>query len=73
MMPGVTTMGAGAWPELDAGEQLDRAGSGNTLSGQNPTGQGISGWNSCTVEVARSSQPLPPDASLAPRLPFGKG
>jgi anaerobic dimethyl sulfoxide reductase subunit A len=73
MMPGVTTMGAGAWAELDAAEAQDRAGSGNSLCGQNPTGQGISGWNSCTVEVARSRSELVPDALRAPRVLFGKG
>ncbi len=72
MMPGVTTMGAGAWAELDPEEGLDRAGNTNTLSGQTPTGQGISGWNSCTVQVAKSALELAPDARWAPRVVFGK-
>ena len=73
MMPGVTTMGAGAWAELDADRGLDQAGNSNTLSGQNPTGQGISGWNSCIVQVAKGGRNLLPDARWAPRTAFGKG
>ena len=73
MMPGVTTMGAGAWPELDPETGLDLAGNGNVLAGQVPTGQGISGWNSCRVQVAKSDQALVADARWAPRLPAGTG
>ena len=40
MMPGVTTMGEGAWAELDEAESIDKAGNTNTLSGQVPTGPG---------------------------------
>ncbi len=71
IMPGVTTMGEGAWAELDEDEQVDKAGNTNTLSGQVPTGQGISGWNSCLVQVEKSDLALIPDAEWAPRLPVG--
>ena len=69
MMPGVTTMGAGAWAELDPGEELDLGGCANTLSGQIPSGQGISSWNSCIVQVARSGRELVPDALRPARPP----
>ena len=69
MMPGVTTMGAGAWAELDSGEELDLGGCANTLSGQIPSGQGISSWNSCIVQVARSGRELVPDALRPARPP----
>ena len=72
IMPGVTTMGEGAWAELDA-EGLDRAGNGNTLSGLLPNGQGLCGYNSGIVQVARDGRGLVPDAARAPRIPFGEG
>jgi len=72
IMPGVTTMGEGAWAELDA-DGLDQAGNGNTLTGLLPTGQGLCGYNSCVVQVARDGRELAPDAARAPRAVFGKG
>jgi anaerobic dimethyl sulfoxide reductase subunit A len=69
IMPGVATMGSGAWAELDEAEQLDRAGSASTLAGLLPNGQGLSGFNSCIVEVERSGEALAADADWAPRRP----
>ncbi|MCW5851539.1 MAG: molybdopterin-dependent oxidoreductase [Anaerolineae bacterium] len=53
MMPGVVTLGEGAWIELDEATGYDTAGNTNILNGGIPTGQGHAGWNSCNVEVEK--------------------
>jgi anaerobic dimethyl sulfoxide reductase subunit A len=54
MIPGVTTLGQGAWAEMDLLTGVDRAGASNTLNGGNPTGQGVQAYNSCVVQVEKS-------------------
>jgi anaerobic dimethyl sulfoxide reductase subunit A len=73
IMPGITTMGEGAWAELDEEQGIDWAGCANTLSGETSTGQGINGWNSCNVEVTRYDRPLQPDVKRPQRIIFEEG
>ena len=40
MMPGVVTLGEGAWVELDEETGIDKAGATNTLCGTHLSGQG---------------------------------
>jgi anaerobic dimethyl sulfoxide reductase subunit A len=73
MMPGVTTLGEGAWVQIDEETGIDMAGATNTLSGQIPTGQGYQGWNSCNVQVEKwTGKALDPDKNWPQRVPLGK-
>lgn len=53
MMPGVVTLGEGAWVELDEGLGVDKAGATNILNGTNLSGQGEEPWNTCNVQVGK--------------------
>lgn len=53
IMPGVVTLGQGAWVDMDPDAGIDRAGSANVLIGAIPTGQGHAGFNSCNVQVSK--------------------
>lgn len=69
--PGVTTLGEGAWVEMDEELGVDKAGATNTLNGSNPTGQGVQPWNTCVVQVEKwDGQPLEPDARWPQRIIF---
>ncbi|HYF81200.1 MAG TPA: molybdopterin dinucleotide binding domain-containing protein, partial [Symbiobacteriaceae bacterium] len=70
MMPGVVTLGEGAWPEIDEETGIDMAGATNSLNGQVPTGQGHAGWNSCNVQVEKYDKPLAPDHTWPQRIIF---
>ena len=71
LMPGVVTLGEGAWAEVDEKTGIDLAGATNILNGAIPTGQGHQGWNTCIVQVERYGGPeaLAPDVTWAPRVP----
>jgi anaerobic dimethyl sulfoxide reductase subunit A len=58
MMPGVTTLGEGAWAQIDEATGIDLAGATNTLNGPIPTGQGHAGWNTANVQVEKYTGPL---------------
>lgn len=72
IMPGVVSLGEGAWAEIDENEGIDVAGATNTLNGAIATGQGHQGWNSCNVQVQKYSGPieLKPDYEWAQRIPL---
>ncbi len=72
MMPGVVTLGEGAWAQVDEETGIDKAGATNTLNGAIPTGQGHQGWNTCNVQVERYGGPdsLPPDYKWEQRIPI---
>ncbi len=72
MMPGVTTLGEGAWADIDEATGLDRAGATNTLMGGNPTGQGTQPYNTIVVQVEKYDKPLPPDFKWPQRIMLGK-
>jgi anaerobic dimethyl sulfoxide reductase subunit A len=71
MMPGVVTVGQGAWAEFDEEDDVDLAGSSNTLNGPISTGQYIEGWNSCNVQVEKwTGKPITPDKNWPQRIPL---
>jgi anaerobic dimethyl sulfoxide reductase subunit A len=72
MMPGVTTLGEGAWAQIDEATGIDLAGATNTLNGPIPTGQGHAGWNTCNVQVEKYTGPLTleRDYQWAQRIPI---
>jgi anaerobic dimethyl sulfoxide reductase subunit A len=70
VMPGVVGVPHGAWVDIDPATGIDKAGADNILCGNIPSGQGISGWNSCNVQVEKyNGTPLTPDHTWAPRIP----
>jgi anaerobic dimethyl sulfoxide reductase subunit A len=71
IMPGVVTLGEGAWAQIDDASGIDMAGATNTLNGAIPTGQGHQGWNTCNVQVEKYTGPiqLKPDHTWSPRTP----
>lgn len=70
VMPGVVGVPHGAWVDIDPATGIDRAGADNILCGGIPSGQGISGWNTCNVQVEKyNGTPLTPDHTWAPRIP----
>jgi anaerobic dimethyl sulfoxide reductase subunit A len=72
MMPGVVSLGEGAWAEIDEETGIDKAGSTNILNGAIPTGQGHQGWNSCNVQIEKYVGPLTleADQKWPARLPI---
>jgi anaerobic dimethyl sulfoxide reductase subunit A len=72
LMPGVVTLGEGAWAEVDEASGIDKAGATNTLNGAIPVGQGAQGWNSCNVQVEKYTGPiqLQADKTWAQRIPL---
>ncbi|HYG59748.1 MAG TPA: molybdopterin dinucleotide binding domain-containing protein, partial [Symbiobacteriaceae bacterium] len=69
IMPGVITIGEGAWAEFDEEAGVDKAGATNTLNGDYPTGQGHTGHNSCVVQAEKwAGTPLTPDAQWPQRI-----
>ena len=71
VMPGVITLGEGAWVQMDEALGVDRAGATNTLNGLIPTGQGEEPWNSCDVQVEKwTGAPQEPDYLWPQRIPI---
>jgi anaerobic dimethyl sulfoxide reductase subunit A len=70
IMPGVTTLGEGAWMDIDEATGIDKAGATNTLNGDFATGQGHSGHNTCTVQVEKWNGTLMADKNVPQRIPL---
>jgi anaerobic dimethyl sulfoxide reductase subunit A len=72
MIPGVTTLGEGAWVEMDEETGVDKAGATNILNGPIATDQGNLGFNSCNVQVEKYNGPidLKPDVEWPQRIIF---
>lgn len=68
MMPGVVTLGEGAWADKDDKTGIDKAGATNTLTGTNPGGQGVQSWNTVNVQIEKYNQPLAADSKWAQRI-----
>lgn len=68
MMPGVFTLGEGAWIEIDEKTGIDKAGNVNMINGGIPTGQGHAGFNTCIAEVTKADQILDPDYTWPTRI-----
>jgi anaerobic dimethyl sulfoxide reductase subunit A len=73
IMPGVTTLGQGAWAEIDEATGLDKAGNTNMLNGPIATGQGHAGYNTCIVQVEKWQGTLLADYKWPQRILFEKG
>ena len=73
IMPGVTTLGQGAWAEIDEATGIDKAGNTNMLNGDIATGQGHAGYNTCIVQVEKYDKPLLPDHKWPQRIVFPTG
>ena len=71
MRPGACLLGEGAWMEFDE-DGNDRAGATNTLTGQNPTGEGHSGFNSCNVRIEKYNGTLEADYTWPQRIFFAE-
>jgi anaerobic dimethyl sulfoxide reductase subunit A len=71
MMPGVCTLGEGAWAQIDEETGIDLAGATNTLNGAIATGQGHQGWNTCNVKIEKYDGDLDPmpDFEWPQRIP----
>lgn len=71
VMPGVVTLGEGAWVEMDETLGIDKAGATNSLCGEHLTGQGEEPWNSCNVQVEKwTGTPLVLDYLWPQRIPI---
>jgi anaerobic dimethyl sulfoxide reductase subunit A len=71
MMPGVVSLGEGAWVELDEETGIDKAGATNTLCGARLSGQGEEPWNTTNVRVSKyKGEKLLPDAEWKQRIIF---
>lgn len=68
MMPGVVTLGEGAWVEIDELTGMDKAGATNILTGTNPGGQGVQSWNTVNVQIEKYDTPLEPDYKWPQRI-----
>jgi len=58
MVPGVLTLGEGAWADIDEETGVDKAGATNTLNGGIATGQGTQAYNTCNVQVEKYNGPI---------------
>ena len=74
LRPGVVGLPHGAWVDVDEETGIDKAGADNYLSGQVPTGQGVSGFNSNICKIEKyDSVALVPDAELPLRMALKEG
>jgi anaerobic dimethyl sulfoxide reductase subunit A len=72
MIPGVITVGQGAWIQIDEESGIDLAGNTNILNGDFATTQGHTGHNTCVVQVEKYTGPikLQSDVQWPMRLAF---
>lgn len=70
IVPGVISLGEGAWAQLTK-DGVDIAGATNTLSSPVPTGQGHTGFNSNNCLISKySDQTIKPDCEWEKRIVF---
>ena len=61
-MPGVVIQPHGGWQDVDDETGIDFGGSDNTLTSPQSFGSGVSGYNTCLVNVEKwTGEPLPAD------------
>ena len=70
IMPGVIALPHGSWIDIDEKTGIDMGGADNILSGQTPTGQGVSGFNSIIAKIEKYSRNLIPDVEKPARIVF---
>lgn len=68
LMPGVIALPHGGWSDIDVKTEIDKGGTDNSLSGQLPTGQGVSGYNSCIVNISKYNEKLIDDVEKPQRI-----
>lgn len=69
--PGVVALPHGAWVDMDEKTGIDRGGADNILSGQVPTGQGVSGFNTGVARIEKyTPAKLIPDVEKPARIVF---
>lgn len=69
--PGVLALPHGAWVDIDEKTGIDKGGADNILSGQKPTGQGVSGFNTGVVKIEKYTKAkLIPDVEKPARIIF---
>ncbi|MEL1133655.1 molybdopterin-dependent oxidoreductase [Desulfitobacterium sp. THU1] len=69
LMPGVVTLGEGAWVEMDDKTGIDKAGATNVLCGARLSGQGEEPWNTTIVRIEKyMGEPLKADALWEQRI-----
>ena len=69
--PGVVALPHGAWVDIDEQTGIDRGGADNILSGQVPTGQGVSGFNTGVARIEKyTPSKLIPDVEKPARIVF---
>jgi anaerobic dimethyl sulfoxide reductase subunit A len=70
-MPGVIGLPHGSWVDIDEETGIDTGGADNILCGPITTGQGVSGWNSCVVNMEKyKGKSLIPDVEKPQRIIF---
>ncbi|TGE40104.1 twin-arginine translocation signal domain-containing protein [Desulfosporosinus fructosivorans] len=70
-MPGIVGLLHGSWVDMDEKTGIDTGGADNILNGPLTSGQGVSGWNSCVVNIEKySDAPLTPDVNKSQRIIF---
>lgn len=69
--PGVVALPHGAWVDIDEKTGIDKGGADNILSGQIPTGQGVSGFNTGVAKIEKyTPSKLIPDVEKPARIVF---
>lgn len=69
--PGVVALLHGAWVDVDEKTGIDKGGADNILSGQVPTGQGVSGFNTGIAKIEKySASKLISDVEKPARIVF---
>lgn len=70
-MPGVIGLPHGSWVDIDEDTGIDTGGADNILCGPVSTGQGVSGWNTCVVNMEKySDNSLIEDVNKPQRIIF---
>lgn len=71
LVPGVVALPHGSWCDVDEKTGIDHGGADNILSGNLPTGQGVSGWNTNNVAIEKwTGATLIPDVEKPQRILF---
>lgn len=69
VVPGVLVLPHGTWADLDEVEGVDRGGADNMLTSPTVSGQGISGYNSCLVDIEKyNGKSIPEDSHRKQRI-----
>ncbi len=70
IMPGVIALPHGAWVDMDEKTGIDKGGADNMLCGNNSTGLGVSGFNTCICNFEKYTESIPRDIDVPQRILF---